>query len=106
MLKLMPSASSGRGFVLPESHRFLIFRTGYLMSVKQETDFGDTLEDKIDTKRRLTCHYRHANACNTPITKGLSVLPFKPLRYITDVTQVMLSSYDYLYSSREHQSMT
>lgn len=43
--------------------------------------------------RRLTCTYRHANACNTPVTKSLSELPFKPSRYITNMTQVMLSSY-------------
>lgn len=63
------------------------------MCVKQETDFGDPLEDKINTKRRFTCNYRYANACNTPIIRGLSALPFKPLRYITDMTQVMFSSY-------------
>lgn len=52
----------------------------------EETDFGDPLEDRINTKRRFTCNYRCANACNTPVTKGLSALPFKPLRYITDMT--------------------
>lgn len=62
------------------------------MCVKQETDFGDPIEDKINTKR-FTCTYRRANTCSTAITKGLSALPFKPLRSITGMTQVMLSSY-------------
>lgn len=49
----------------------------------EEANFGDPLEDKVNTKRRFACNYRCANACNTPVTKGLSALPFKPL---TDMT--------------------
>lgn len=45
-----------------DSHKFLRFGIGYLMCVKQKTDFGDPLEDKINTK------IRWANICNTPIT--------------------------------------
>ena len=79
-------------FCATESYKFLRFRRGYLMCVKQEIDFDDPLEDKINTKRRFTCNYRSANICNTSITKDLSALPFKHLRCTTNMTQMMLSS--------------
>lgn len=63
-----------------------------LMCVKQETVF-DPPEDKINRKWRFTCNYSCTNACNTHITNGWSELPFKPLRYITVMTQVILSTY-------------
>lgn len=69
-------------------------KTDYLTCVKQQTDSGDPLEDKINTKMTFTCtYYRCANACNTVITKGLSALPFKPLRCINGTIQVVVDSY-------------
>lgn len=50
-----------------DSYKFLRFRTGYLMCVKQKTGFGDTLEDKIHTKKRFTCICGRANVCNIPV---------------------------------------
>lgn len=40
-----------------DSHKFLRFSIGYFMCVKQKTDLGDPLEDKIHTKITFTSIY-------------------------------------------------
>lgn len=63
------------------------------MCVKQEINFGDPVEDKANIKRGFTCNYSYVMAIALLLLRSLSALPFKPLRYVTDKTQVMLSSY-------------